>query len=124
MIDDSAGITGPAQAFAIVGNPSPTLPGNLQIVTNQQASFAGTVWAATKKIFNTFSLGAATLSVSKAASGATSEVGHSIGNAVTKTGEAIKSTATSASTGIKWGFFALIIIIGIVLLAQLRRATG
>lgn len=124
MIEDSAGITGPAQAFAIIGSPSPTTPTNTQIVTTQQASFAGTIWAATKRIYNTFSLGAATLTVSKAASGATTEVGHELGQAVSKAGTAIQNTAASASSGIKWGFFAIVLIVGLVLLAQFRRATG
>ena len=116
MILDSSRITGPSEYYGIVGNPSPAAPSNLQVVEPQQASFGATLWNATKAVFGTFSFGATNIAVAKATTG--------IAAGVQNVGQAVNKAATSASRGITIGFILLILVGGIILLGNLRRATG
>lgn len=117
MISDSMSITGPSVSPGIVGNPSPTSSGALQLINSAQSNFASSIVAATKKMMGRFSVSGATVELTKAASGATRQVGQSVGTAIT-------TTAKSASSGIKWGIAAVVIIAALFLAVQVKKVVS
>jgi hypothetical protein len=115
VIVDAGGITGPSVTPAIIGNPSPAQNGVLQAVESRFSNFSDTVWAATKNIFQV-TAGGVPMATAKAAQG--------IGAGVQAAGQGIAKAADAAGSGIRIGFILLILVGGIILFAQIRRATG
>lgn len=113
---DALSNPGASGFYARVGAPSPENPSNEQLVNSTPSNFWDTIKAAT---------GSALKVVTGNSTAAVAATGVSaLGEGVKKAGEGVKAAATSAASGIKWGVAAVVVLGAIILLAQVRRATG
>jgi hypothetical protein len=115
IITNAGGITGPSITPGIIGNPSPSQSGVLQAIESRFGNFSDTLWLATKRVLNT-ATGGVPQATAKAVEG--------IGKGAQLAGQGLAKAADSAGSGIRIGFILLVVVGGIILLAQLRRAVG
>ena len=107
---------GPSVFQAVIGNPSPISASQTQLVDSSPVS-----WLDTLKDTATQAVKAA-IGPGPAATDAVAKGVEGLGQGAKSAGAGISAAATSASSGIKIGAIILVILIGIILIAQVRGA--
>lgn len=107
---------GPSTFQARIGNPSPNSASPIQYVENSPTTFWDTIAIATKQAVK------AAIGPGPATAAAVAKGAIALGEGAKEAAAGIGKAATSATSGIKIGAIVLTVLLGIVLIAQVRGA--
>ena len=107
---------GPSAFLARIGSPSPTDPSAVQYVNSSGTQWFSTLREAAKSAVKTI------IGPGAVASAAVSKSAEGIAAGAKAAGAGIQKAATSTASGLKIGAIIVVVLIGIVLIAQVRGA--